>query len=52
MKYYSKKIREMVGCKEGHDQLQRWIGGRWQTNLNPGLKNANIFRNDLRFTVA
>ena len=31
--------------------MQRWIEGRWQTNLNPGLKNANIFRKELRFTV-
>jgi hypothetical protein len=32
--------------------MQCWIGRRWQTNLNPGLKNANIFRKELRFTVA
>jgi hypothetical protein len=50
---FIKKIREMAGRKEGHNQLQRWrnwVDG--QTKLNPGLESANILRKEFRFTVA
>ncbi len=43
----------MVGCKEGHNHLQSWISQvDGKTKLNPCLKSANIFRKELRFTVA
>ena len=50
MEYLSKGFREMVGCKEGHNLFATLDKLDGKTKLNP--KNANIFRKELRFTIA